>query len=142
MSDIVWSIDARNDSTEDMVSRMKDYAFNTLVEQDVSVDFKVSGFEKSRKMDIVARQNIFSIFKEAINNIIKHAKASEVRVYLDNSGSRFVMRITDNGTGFDDGSVRKGNGLGNMRMRAERMGGKLVIISQNGTVVELSMKPL
>lgn len=142
MSDIVWSIDARNDSTEDLISRMKDYAFNTLVEQDVSVDFRASGFEKNRKMDIAARQNIFSIFKEAVNNIIKHAQASEVGVYLDNAGSRFVMRISDNGTGFDDGSVRKGNGLGNMRMRAERMGGKLEIISQNGTVVELSMKPL
>lgn len=142
MSDIVWSIDARNDSTGDLVSRMKDYAFNTLVEQEISVDFKALGFEKNRKMDIAARQNIFSIFKEAVNNILKHASATEVTVHLDNTGSRFKMLISDNGKGFDPGTAGKGNGLGNMRMRAERMGGRLDMTTQGGTTIELSMKPL
>lgn len=131
MSDIVWSIDARNDSTGDLVARMKDYAFNTLVEQEISVDFKAAGFEKNRKMDIAVRQNIFSIFKEAVNNIIKHAAATEVSVYLDNTGNRFEMRISDNGKGFDTGSARKGNGLGNMQMRAERMGGTIRVVAQH-----------
>ncbi len=143
MSDIVWSIDARNDSTGDLVSRMRDYAFNTLVEQEISVDFKAVGFDKNKKMNIAARQNIFSVFKEAVNNIIKHADASEVIVSLDNSGSSFRMLIRDNGKGFDTGSGKKGNGLGNMRMRAERIGGRLRINSDGkGTSIELTMKPL
>ena len=143
MSDIVWSIDARNDSTGDLISRMRDYAFNTLVEQEISVDFKALGFEKNKKMNIAARQNIFSVFKEAVNNIIKHADASEVIISLDNTGSRFRMVIRDNGNGFDPASGGKGNGLGNMRMRAERMGGQLRILSAGkGTTIELTTKPL
>ena len=94
-------------------------------------------------MNIAARQNIFSVFKEAVNNIIKHAAATEVIVTLDNTGSRFRMLIKDNGLGFDTGSGKKGNGLGNMRMRAERMGGRLRINSAGmGTSIELTMKPL
>lgn len=154
MSDIVWSIDARNDSTGDLISRMKDYAFNALVEQDISVDFNAVGFEKNRKMDIAVRQHVFSIFKEAVNNIIKHAAATEVIVLLDNTRGHFEMRITDNGKGFDPGSSGKGNGLGNMRMRADRMGGRLRIISRGGstfqqhsastlgTIIALTMKPV
>jgi hypothetical protein len=59
-----------------------------------------------------------------------------VSVSLDNTGGRFLMRISDNGKGFDPGPDRKGNGLGNMRMRAEKMGGQLSIASYQNDAPE------
>ena len=142
MSDIVWSIDARNDNLKDMLDRMRDYAFNSLTEKDIEVSFDAREMDKNKKMDVLFRQNIFSIYKESINNIIKHSGANKVSIVLDNSGTQFMMKICDNGKGFDENSIRKGNGLRNMKMRAGRLGGKIEIHIKSGTCIELFTRSL
>jgi ligand-binding sensor domain-containing protein/signal transduction histidine kinase len=142
MSDIVWSIDARNDTLADFLGRMQDLTHTMLSEGDIQVLFTQKGMDRAKPMRVEVRQNLYYIFKEAIHNIARHSGADRVEILIDNSESVFRMEISDNGTGFDSESVKGGNGLKNMRMRAGRIGATLDIKTSNGCVIRLKMKGL
>ena len=140
MSDIVWSIDSRNDNLTDLVDRMHDTVYKQLVTKDIKVSFKIKGFEKNKNITVDKRQNLFYIFKEAINNIVKHSGATEVSISLNNGSKQFIMIISDNGKGFEQNDIEHGNGLRNMVMRARRLKASFDISSTNGTKIVLIMK--
>jgi signal transduction histidine kinase len=142
MSDIVWSIDARNDTLADFLSRMQDLTHNLLSEKEIDVFFRHQGMEGRRPMRVEVRQNLYYIFKEAIHNIAKHSGADRVEISIDNSDSVFHLVVHDNGHGFDPHDVKSGNGLRNMKMRAERIGASLELIHREGFVIELKMRDL
>jgi signal transduction histidine kinase len=86
------------------------------------------------------RHNVFLAFKEAVNNVVKHARASEARVKLQWEPGRFTLSIADNGRGLGDISDKKlRNGLKNMRRRLADVGGSFEIGAgaEGGTVVRL-----
>jgi ligand-binding sensor domain-containing protein/signal transduction histidine kinase len=142
MSDIVWSIDARNDTLADFLSRMQDLTHQLFSERDISVSFVHKGMESRRTIKVQVRQNLYYIFKEALNNIARHSGADRVEISMNNSDSRFRMHISDNGAGYDPANIEGGNGLRNMKMRAERIGATLEIISRGGVEISLEMKGL
>lgn len=74
-SDIVWSIDSRNDFLGDLISRMQDLALNMLKSRKIDYSFEYQGIDINKKISADVRQNVFLIYKEAINNIIKHSNA-------------------------------------------------------------------
>jgi signal transduction histidine kinase len=140
MGDIVWSIDARNDLTKNLIDRMRDFSTGLLVEKDIQLKFSHRGLELDRKLPIHIRQNLFLIFKEAINNIYKHSNASKVTVDLTNTKIKFSMKICDNGKGYNPGLIKKGNGLKNMNLRAVRIGAQIEMSTTNGVAIILKMK--
>ena len=140
MSDIVWSIDARNDTWGNMLDRMKDVVHNTLMLKDIRTDFKVERINEAHRITLKYRQNIFYIFKEAVNNILKHSNATKVKITVRKDANTFFMEISDNGEGFDHEKIRYGNGLKNMKMRAANIGGTLEINSEKGVTVRLKVK--
>jgi ligand-binding sensor domain-containing protein/two-component sensor histidine kinase len=140
MSDIVWSIDARNDLMKNLIDRMKDFSTSLLVEKDIQLKFKYKGLDINKKLPIHIRQNLFLIFKEAINNIFKHSNATNSIVDINNSSKKFQMIIKDDGIGFNTENIPKGNGLKNMRMRAKRIGAEISLNSNNGVELILNMK--
>ena len=140
MSDIIWSIDARNDTVGDLLDRMKDLIVDMFYAAEIQHHFTFSGLEPERKIAIQLRQNLFLIFKETINNIVRHSQADEVSIELTNSGGRFIMTISDNGKGFDLQNSGTGNGIKNIKMRAERIGAQIEIINNNGATIILRMK--
>lgn len=79
--------------------------------------------------------HLFRIVQEAINNIVKHANATEVDVQFFVHDNELVMTIEDNGKGFDESTIRRGIGIQNMKARTESLSGTLEISSQpaNGT---------
>lgn len=87
--------------------------------------------------------DLYRIIEEALNNSLRHAGASSVEVILDKKGPNFIVEIKDNGHGFDPLLVKEGGqGLINMRKRAEELGGDLKIISSpgKGTTVRIRLK--
>ncbi|MDF1576524.1 MAG: two-component regulator propeller domain-containing protein [Bacteroidales bacterium] len=140
MSDIVWSIDARNDTLADFLGRMQDLTHSMLSERDISVSFMQKGMDSRRALRVEIRQNLYYIFKEAIHNIARHSGADRVDIRIENSDSLFHMVVSDNGAGFDPGTARAGNGLRNMKMRAGRIGASLEISGSGGCLIELRMK--
>jgi signal transduction histidine kinase len=142
MSDIVWSIDARNDSIENLLLKMKDVGSSTLSAKQIQLAFFHSGLDLKRRVAVDKRENIYLIYKETINNIARHSSASEVRVVLRNDYDKFTMVITENGKGWDGASRQMGNGIRNMRMRANRLGGNIEFIMDEGVRTVLTLKPL
>jgi signal transduction histidine kinase/ligand-binding sensor domain-containing protein len=87
-----------------------------------------------------ARQNVWFVIKETLNNMAKHANAdrAELRVFLQSNLA--IFEIQDNGIGFKMDSLRKGRGMRNMPKRMKNIKGTfLVLPQQQGTLVELKV---
>lgn len=88
-------------------------------------------------------ESLYRITQEALNNVLRHANATQVDVNLSTDGSNIELEIRDNGKGFDPASVEDCGGIGlvSMRERAEKLGADLMIQSQPGlgTTVRLLM---
>lgn len=125
MSDIVWSINPKNDSLEQVVVKMKEFAAEILEPKEIAYNFQVAPDILSMKLDVEKRKNIFLVFKEAINNAAKYSEGKNVAVSLIRRGSSFQLLVQDDGKGFDKNINGSGNGLRNMEARAQAMGGKL-----------------
>ena len=86
-------------------------------------------------------KNVFLIFKEVLNNIVKHAGASKVEIHFTMEKRRLLLSVKDNGQGFSETGkdFRRGNGLLNIQQRARHLGAELDVKSQEGegTLVEL-----
>ena len=139
MRDIVWSIHPDNDTLEKMVRRMRQYAANMLDGQEVALRFEVSPDALPVKMEPEARKQFYLLFKEALNNLARYAHCTAAHVGIWREQEHFVLEIRDNGAGFDPEAANLGNGLRNMRSRAEALNGALDIESSpgQGTVVRL-----
>ncbi|MCE1253704.1 MAG: histidine kinase, partial [Anaerolineae bacterium] len=85
------------------------------------------------KMTPPVMNALYHICQEALNNILKHTRATEITVYLQQQNENLVLEVADNGCGFDPlQKNNQGMGLNNMRERAEKVGGFFELISQIG----------
>ncbi|WP_149241727.1 sensor histidine kinase [Dyadobacter sp. 32] len=144
MDDIVWSINPVNDSIAKIVARMKETAGAILEPKQIDYRFETDPLVLELHLSMESRREIFLIFKEALNNIVKYAGCSMVVVKLQKKGSELMLTIGDDGLGFkipEPGSAVRGNGLKNMQMRAGNVNGKLSVVSEpgKGTTIQLLM---
>lgn len=139
MKDMIWSIDARYDTMTGMISHMHDHIHNVLAPAEIEFTFDQRGLQEQQKLSVLFRQNVYLIFKETINNIVKHSGATHVKIELHKENGIFSMRIADNGKGIDKGKHSSGQGLSNMHMRAGRLKAHLDITSMNGVSIVLKV---
>jgi len=142
MSDIVWSIDPGRDELGQVVTRTRQFAADVLDAQGIEWQFIASAEIEKVKLDPEQRRHLFLIFKEALNNIARHAGAKTVSMSLTINRNQLLAEIADDGCGFTPRSTetvvavvpksRGGNGLGNMQARAAELNGTLAIDSSPG----------
>lgn len=132
MSDIVWSVNPRNDNMAKVLQRMKEFAVEILENQGIALHFEAGEAAASLNLPMEKRKDFYLLFKEAVNNAAKYSQASEVWVRVSAENGALSLEVRDNGRGFDPAQVKLGNGLWNMQRRAERMGGKLELESAVG----------
>lgn len=140
MSEMVWAINPNRDNVLDTTQRMRRFAIDSLSGTEIELDFRSSGFDEAVKIDVDQRRQIYLIFKEAVNNALKYANCSKLKIRVLKKGGVLRLLIADNGIGFETGQITgDGNGLVNMRRRAEKIGGRIEIKSVigGGTTVEL-----
>jgi signal transduction histidine kinase len=140
MSDIVWSIEPANDRFDNVLRKMTYFGEQLMGSLGIEFTFNYEpGIEKTT-FDMARRKNIYLIYKEAINNAAKYSAAKNVQARLWKEGRLYSMEIKDDGKGFDITSNPMGNGLRNMKRRAEEMGGTLTIESSDkGTTITLKV---
>jgi signal transduction histidine kinase len=104
--------------------------FRDFAQVDVTVDVPSS----LRMLTDQQRHSLTQITREALSNVARHAKATQVRILVREVGNSLIMTIEDNGRGFDpaDAKNRQSFGLQNMEQRARRLGGTLIIESEEG----------
>jgi signal transduction histidine kinase len=141
MSDIVWAINPRRDSLRDLTRRMREFAGEIFANRDVEFDLRAPASDSYLKLGADVRRTVFLIFKEAVNNIVRHSDCNRADIELGVEGSLLVVTVSDDGKGFDTTQEREGIGLISMRNRAASMGGEVEIVSRkpSGTRVTLRL---
>lgn len=148
LSDIVWSINPVNDSGKVVIGRMESFGSSLLGSKNIRFKFHCDPELYKKDFGMELKQNLFLIYKEAINNAVKYAEASVVSSQLKLTDSQIQLIISDNGKGFDpaktadhkNSSITGGNGLVNMKLRASQIGGNLQIKSSSaGTSIEVKL---
>lgn len=124
---------------QDLESALSELIQETRLDTFLEAEMRISG-QPCCCLQRSQAENLVQIAREAISNVVRHARATRVRVDVVYGGDRLHLRVEDNGVGFREG-VPQGQGLRNMRERARLVGGSLAIRSQDGrgTVVEVVM---
>lgn len=138
LSDAVWSIDPREDDLRHAVARMRMFATDVLDGKGIAWTFDAPP-EPDARLEPETRRELFLVFKEAVTNVVRHSGARSAALRLDLLGRSVTLEVADDGRGFDsrpahdlDSSLRRGRGLVNMKVRARRMGGSLIVESMPG----------
>lgn len=143
MNAIIWSMSNSNDSLSNMIAYIRSYALEYF--EDTGVHCKINIPDNLPNIQVVGtiRRNVFLVVKEALNNILKHSKATEVSITLVKIDDSLTLYIHDNGAGIDMEKIRQfGNGLKNMKKRMTDIGGDFNIENKNGTLITLHRKVL
>ncbi|MCH7228851.1 ATP-binding protein [Haloferula sp. A504] len=137
MRDIVWLIQRERVGLKDFVTRMRQSVRVILNHPEVSLEVEPAEF-RDRPLGLLFRRHVFLAFKEALNNVRKHAQTREAAVKLEILPDRLRFTVRDHGVGFDPGKVGgSGHGLNNLKRRASRVAGDLRIDSAPGKGTEV-----
>lgn len=141
MTDIVWAINPANDTFGKMIVRMKELAAELLEPLQIKYEFKEEGDLADLRISLEQRKNVYLIYKEGLNNLVKYSKATLVQVTFNCTPTGLRLEIHDNGNGFEMNGSGRGNGLRNMHSRAAEMNATLNIDSRReaGTRILLQM---
>jgi signal transduction histidine kinase len=142
MSDAVWSIDARYDSAASLLDRLRDHAHEVLPPAGLELDFRAEAAISAVAVPLATRQALYYIYKEALHNVVKHAQARQVQVRLRLLGQQLELEIRDDGQGTVAASRPGGQGLPNVRMRAQAVGGTVQLDASGPGLALLVCLPL
>jgi signal transduction histidine kinase len=141
LNDIVWNINPKYDNPENLFVRMKRYAADMMDGKNISYEMQFPSDAATIKLNMDRRRDVYLIFKEAVNNLVKYSQAGFASIQLQTNDEQLCMTIEDNGVGFNPSKIVQGNGLDNMQQRAATWGAALSITGKpgEGTKVELIM---
>jgi len=140
MSDIVWAINPKRDSLRDLARRMRSFASEVFSSRNIEFRFQTLRLEQDLKLGPDLRRDVYLIFKEAVNNILRHAACARAEIELRLDGSYLTLRVRDDGRGFDPKLAPEGNGLESMKRRAKAAGGELETSSQPGQGTTITLR--
>jgi len=130
LRDTIWAMNKNEISSDDLHNRMLTF-IDKAKNATSNIQFKLeNNIHSSEPFSSVFGIHIFRISQEAINNALRHANASKITIFLEGNEEYFKMSIVDNGQGFDPENSQTGNGLHNMKKRAQDVGGTLLINSK------------
>ncbi|WP_372936808.1 tetratricopeptide repeat protein [Seonamhaeicola sp.] len=143
LRDTIWAMNKNQITIDDLQARISNFidkanvsatnlSFNINLDKDIS---------KHLVFTSVKGMNIYRIIQEAVNNAIKHAKASNINVQIENIKHKVIFKIKDDGKGFNINNVDEGNGLINMKKRAADIEAEIVYKSEKekGTKIILTL---
>ncbi|MES2647964.1 MAG: two-component regulator propeller domain-containing protein [Bacteroidota bacterium] len=140
MNDIVWMINTRNDHFENIIVRMRTLAAELTETSDCALQMNFDESLNNVKLNMEERKNFYLIYKEAINNLVKYAGCKNVWVDMSLRQNTVTLIIRDNGKGFDLANTSTGNGMFNMKKRAEFLKGTFRVDSKMGEGTTLQLK--
>lgn len=140
--DFIWSIDFESNNLKEVIAYLRDFGADYFEKN--GIKFHVQNEILSDAFNVMLpegyNRNIILIIKEAMTNTLKHAQAHNLHFTAVNRNAEYIIELQDDGVGLSERA--KGNGLKNMKSRAARINGEVVVTSRggNGTLVVLSFK--
>jgi signal transduction histidine kinase len=142
MSDIICAIKSRNDYFQNVMQRMREFAFEILSPKSIELEFTNADLQATTRLNMTQRRSFYLFFKEVVNNAAKHSNAKNVRINIDHKQDFVELHVSDDGDGFETSTVSGGNGMESLRRRVAELKGDFKIISQAncGTTVWLKFR--
>jgi signal transduction histidine kinase len=141
MGEIVWAMNSKNDTLENLVGYLNTYAADYFENSHITQRIHLPESIPNTNMTGMMRRNVFLVVKESLNNITKHANATTVSMHINIENNKMNITLTDNGKGFEMAQTRRfGNGLKNMHSRMADIKGHYQIESaiEKGTKTTIS----
>jgi signal transduction histidine kinase len=133
LDEIVWAVNPRNDTLTHLIDYTGQYALDYLRVAGVRCRLDLPEHTAAREISTDIRHNLFLVVKEALNNIVKHAHATEVWLRINDNEQELRIAVEDDGRGFDPARAEAGaDGLRNMRQRIADIGGQFRIETGTG----------
>jgi signal transduction histidine kinase len=127
LRDVVWCVDPDHDSAEALVDRLRTTATTLLEGHRVELELAAHG---ELSMDV--RRILLQSAKELMHNVVRHARASSVRLALHDTSDGIELEVADDGAGFDPDAAASGTGLRRIARRVEAIGGTLSVATEPG----------
>jgi signal transduction histidine kinase len=152
MGEVVWAVNPEHDTFDSLANYISHFAQNFLKATGVRCRIEVPLNLPRHPLSAEIRHNLFLAFKEALNNVVKHSGATEVRISLTPREFGLELTVQDNGRGFTGAMVAAqtgagdaprpvpGNGLANMQVRLQEIGGSCEIASEPGTGTRVTFR--
>lgn len=132
MRDLIWALNPENTTLANLIARVREYSSDYL--EDFPVEL-ISNFPDNIPQFQITKEShrgIFMVIKESLNNSVKHAQASQIKIDALLDDKNISISIADNGNGFTKNAKESGNGLRNMKSRIEAAGGTFDLESEKG----------
>ena len=142
LRDTIWAMNANEFTFDDLSSRIYNFIEKAQsVKENTAFKFSVDESLKNSKFSSLEGVNLYRTIQEAVNNAIKYADATKVSVKVKPNENGIIIKISDNGKGFDLDTIDLGNGIINMQKRIEEIGGVFKIKSEltKGTQITISL---
>jgi len=140
LDETVWVLNPRNDTLPHLINYIGQFAVKFLRTADIRCLVDLPDHPPEWLVSAEARHNLFLTVQETLNNVLRHAHASEVQFHANVTGESLTLIIKDNGQGFgqvpDDAGA---DGLRNMRQRMEEMGGQFQVESKPGAGTQITL---
>ncbi len=142
VNDIVWSLNSEKNNLKALQNHLIAYAEETIANSNMTCSIEAVTKMPSRTIELEIKKNIYLLYKEAINNVVKHAAAGHVSIRFKYKLRKLQISIADDGKGFDFDKIIKGNGLDSMQHRINQLKGKIEFIQNQpkGTIVKFELK--
>lgn len=141
LRDMIWVLDDRKDTLEDLTGRIRQFAAPLCEASGIRYIEDLDNEARSYRLNSEEKRNLYMILKEAINNSLKYADASEIKVSVRITGHKNPeISCSDNGKGFEHSTTQSGNGLANMQRRARQLRYQLIMQSANGEGSSITLR--
>ncbi len=141
LRDAIWVMDKTQVTVEELFDKIKYYSNQITRNYPVQLEFNEVS-HTSLSLNTTQALNLFRIVQEALNNALKYASATQIGITLNYEGERrIILKIQDNGIGFDPDIAIRGHGLKNMQVRADEINANILIqsIVNEGTVIIIKL---
>jgi signal transduction histidine kinase len=128
MRDLIWALNPENTTIANLIARIREYTTDYLENFPIQLDYTIPNKLPQSPISKESHRQLFMVVKETLNNITKHANATEVSFTIILDNSVLLICIKDNGIGFEN--ISNGNGLNNMKSRLNEIGGVFEVISK------------
>lgn len=133
MREIIWSMNSKNDTLENLMTYMHEYCNKYLLKNKIELHFEIQGAIPQQDIRGDKRENIFLVVKETLHNAVKYAETKKVSITIIISKNQLHVTVNDHGKGFDMNNIKRfGNGLDNMKQRILKAEGTCEIKSAPG----------
>lgn len=140
LNDIVWLVSPDEDSLEKFVRKLVKYAEDMVAAKKMKIQVTIPDNFDDINMPLEAKKNIYLFCKEAINNAVKYSNGTLLKLEIVRINNQLEFSVTDNGQGFDEVTVRRGNGLNNMQKRADEVGANLILDSAKNKGAKVAIR--